>query len=152
MASASKICTGCRTEKPVSDFSKRGERNGIPLYRSRCKACQAKQARGWYSRNTKRANANRRRLLLQENFGLTPEEYDAMLESQGGVCATCGRPESAERDGKIMRLAVDHCHETGRIRGLLCHACNRSIGLFGEDTDLMERAIAYLEKHLARDH
>lgn len=138
--------------KPISDYSKRGERDGKPLHKSRCKACEAERARAWYRQNSGRANANRRRLLLAENFGLTPADYDAMLEAQGGVCAICERPERAERDGKPMRLSVDHCHATGRVRGLLCHACNRSLGLFGEDVELMADAVRYLEAHVTKEH
>jgi hypothetical protein len=89
---------------------------------------------------------NRRRLQLKADYGLTPEQYDQMLLEQGGVCAICRQPETSERDGKVMRLPVDHCHSTGRVRGLLCHKCNRAIGLLGDNVDLLSRAIDYLKK------
>lgn len=148
----SKMCTKCLVTKPITDFSTRGQRNGEPLPQSRCKSCQADAARDWYRRNSERANTNRRRLALRESFGITPEDYEAMLAEQGGVCAICQRPERAKRDGKPMRLSVDHCHTTGHVRGLLCHACNRGIGLCGEDLDWLGKAIRYLEEHATKPH
>ena len=72
---------------------------------------------------------NGRRYDLQKRFGLTLEEYDRLFAEQGGVCAICGNPESArdQWNGRVRRLAVDHDHETGRVRGLLCGRCNTSI-------------------------
>jgi hypothetical protein len=85
--------------------------------------------------------------LLRE-YGLTEAEYQAMLEEQSGVCAICRRPESARTSsGEIRRLAVDHDHETGAVRGLLCGACNRGIGLLGDDADRLASAAAYLAVH-----
>lgn len=69
---------------------------------------------------------------------MTPEEYEAMLQSHGGVCAICGGP------GGVRGLAVDHDHKTGQVRGLLCGSCNPALGTFYDDVDLMRRAIAYL--------
>lgn len=147
MTSRFRTCTMCQAEKPLSDFGQRGERDGTPLYKSRCKACEAERAREWYYNNKERGDANSRRSRLNARFGITPEEYERLLADQGGVCAICANPERTERDGKPMRLSVDHCHTTGKVRGLLCHGCNRSIGLFGEDVDLMEKAAQYLERH-----
>lgn len=142
-----RTCGRCGETKPPEDFSPRGERYGVVLRKTTCKECAARQAREWYGRHTERGLTNRRRLQLKADYGLTPEQYDAMLEAQGGVCALCARPERAKRDGKVMRMPVDHCHETGRVRALLCHACNRAIGLLGEDVELLRRAIDYLLRH-----
>lgn len=71
-----------------------------------------------------------------------------MHTAQGGVCAICGRPETCKhKDGRTRRLAVDHCHATGKVRALLCAACNNGIGRFEENIENIRRAIAYLEKH-----
>jgi hypothetical protein len=80
-------------------------------------------------------------------FGLTVEQYDAMVLAQGGVCAICGRPEVVKHhsSGKVRALAVDHDHETGDVRGLLCGRCNRGLGLFGDDADRLRAAALYLE-------
>ena len=81
---------------------------------------------------------------LMREYGLTLAEYDAILRAQGGKCAICRK---APRQGK--RLAVDHNHKTGAIRGLLCMAHNRGIGLFGDDPAILRSAIAYLDRHAA---
>lgn len=75
---------------------------------------------------------------VQKVYGLRPGEYQEMLDRQGGVCAICGkRPVT-------IRLAVDHDHETGRVRGLLCRRCNRALGLWEADEQRMLRLIDYV--------
>ena len=81
-------------------------------------------------------------------YGLTIDEYFAMLKKQSGGCAICGVPES----GAGRRLSVDHCHETGTVRGLLCSTCNFIIGSAKDDADLMRRAADYMERTDARDY
>lgn len=142
----SRECGTCRQVKGYADFSPRGEKDGIALYKSKCKPCCATQARGWYGRHTERGLTNRRRLQLKQDYGITPEQYADLLAAQNGACAICRKPESVMRAGKVMRLPVDHCHETGRVRGLLCHRCNRAIGLLGDDVEVLRAAIDYLEK------
>lgn len=139
-----KKCTGCGEQKPLSGFGERGQRDGVPLYRSRCKECQAAQARGWYHGNKDQARTTTRSRNLLKKFGLTEIEYATLLEKQNGVCAICERPETSKRAGNVVRLSVDHNHKTGVVRGLLCHSCNRSLGLFEEDIERMEAAIRYL--------
>lgn len=85
---------------------------------------------------------------LKRLYGLTKAEYLAMLESQGGGCAICGEPQES-RGGK--RAAVDHCHETGQVRALLCTKCNTGLGAFRDRTDLLAKAAMYL-KHHAEKH
>lgn len=79
---------------------------------------------------------------LRQKYGITAEDYDRMLDTQGGVCAICGGAEPTGR-----RLAVDHDHATGVVRQLLCKPCNVSIGSMGEDVDRLRAAIAYIEAH-----
>jgi hypothetical protein len=80
-----------------------------------------------------------RAINLKLRYGITPEEYDELLVSQNGVCAICGEECSTGR-----RLSVDHDHETGRVRGLLCSKCNYGIGHL-KTVENLERAIDYLE-------
>lgn len=75
-------------------------------------------------------------------FGITAAIYFDMLEEQGGVCYICQGPEIGGR-----RLAVDHCHYTGKVRGLLCARCNRAIGMLEDSLELVERAAEYLRKY-----
>lgn len=86
-----------------------------------------------------------RKHILQKRFGLSKEEYDSMLETQNSVCAICRKPCSTGRS-----LAVDHNHETGIIRSLLCRNCNVSIGLMKEDPELLRAAANYLELHKSK--
>lgn len=81
---------------------------------------------------------------LRESFGLSLEQYQEMHDRQDGKCAICGQPETQLRGGKVKALAVDHCHSTGRIRGLLCCDCNQAIGKLKDDVQILESAIRYL--------
>lgn len=91
--------------------------------------------------------ATARAYLLSKKYGLTTAQYGEMLEAQGGVCALCGKAQTIVRFGRTVRLAVDHDHETGQIRQLLCHHCNAGLGAFQDDPNLLAKAIAYLERH-----
>lgn len=74
--------------------------------------------------------------------------YNTIFSQQNGVCAICGRPETAKGiHGRIRRLATDHCHSSGKIRGLLCGRCNSGIGYFQDNTESLKEAVKYLEKH-----
>jgi len=133
--------------------------------RPECKACFDARRRRWYEKNREReiarvrswqrANPERvkawreknrdrrlekmREIHLRNKFGLTPDKYDRILESQGGVCALCECPPTPG-----ISLHVDHDHGTGEIRGLLCVRCNNALGLFREDPDLLRRAARYV--------
>lgn len=105
-----------------------------------CKPCCLAYQRRYHNtvRPKNNAETSRRNKLLRE-YGITPEQYDEMLAQQGGVCAICELPC---KTGK--RLAVDHDHKSGRVRGLLCMNCNRGIGHFQDDARLTARATKYL--------
>lgn len=83
---------------------------------------------------------------LKRNFGISIEQYNEMLEAQEGVCFICGNPEDSKRH-ENQKLAVDHCHSTGKIRGLLCNRCNRGLGYFRDNPDLLAKAFSYVMKH-----
>lgn len=104
----------------------------------------AKAAKKWRDNNRNRV----RELHLLGRFKLAKEAYDAMLVAQGGVCAICGRAERVvdPRTKQLRSLAVDHCHATGRVRGLLCFSCNVAIGFLGDSPQVAEAARAYLER------
>jgi hypothetical protein len=104
-----------------------------PGYRER----QAEWSKTWRAQNPGYAKADR----LKRNYNLTEQEYQQMYQAQGGLCAICGNPQIPSR-----RLAVDHDHQSGLVRGLLCHYCNAGIGHFGDDISRLESAIAYLRR------
>jgi hypothetical protein len=87
----------------------------------------------------------------ERKFGLSLADYSALVASQDNKCAICNCAETATRNGKVKALAVDHDHATGKVRGLLCVACNTGIGKFRDSRDLMLSAIKYLDKHSGRE-
>lgn len=112
-------------------------------HNSYCKSCwNAYQS--VYRRRRYRDDAEYRAKALETSrlrlYGVTRAEYDELLERQGGVCAICGAPPNRKK------LGVDHDHETGEIRGLLCPGCNRAIGMLKEDPKIMQKAIDYVKR------
>src|SRR5262249_13427810 len=101
----------------------------------------------------------RRLSHMKRNYGLSQEAYDALLASQGGVCAICGGKQGAPARLRVVRkrapratldlLRIDHDHATGEVRGLLCHPCNSLLGYARENPDILQAAIQYLAQHRA---
>lgn len=85
--------------------------------------------------------------FIYYNYGLSEEEFKLLEQTQQGVCAICGQPETVSR---LKRLSVDHCHKTGKIRGLLCSNCNNGIGRFKDSAILLRKAAEYIEPEVAR--
>lgn len=99
--------------------------------------------RQWRNNNPEKAKSNE----LKKMFGITLQEYEALFTKQDGLCAICGGKETTNsRDGAPRHMPVDHCHKTGRIRGLLCTQCNRGLGMFGDDRARLLAAAEYLAK------
>lgn len=94
----------------------------------------------WRQANPDKISPMMHKHRLKSKYGLTPEQYDEMLTAQENVCAICKNPESQVLNGSISRLSVDHDHDTGKVRGLLCIKCNRSL----HDIAWHEAAIDYL--------
>ena len=82
---------------------------------------------------------------LLRNYGISSEDFNEIFEAQKGVCAICGQEEDMVIKGKKVNLAVDHNHETKAVRGLLCHKCNRGLGLFRDSISNLEQAVSYLK-------
>lgn len=104
-----------------------------------------------YYREWRRKNPDgSRRSQLVKKYGITLAQYYEMLAAQDGKCAICGEAGSRfqKANGKnVRRLSVDHNHETGKVRKLICNDCNVGIGAFQEDTERMKMAIDYLVAH-----
>lgn len=91
---------------------------------------------------------NVRNTALKKAFGITLEGFNSMLVTQNQVCAICGNPETIHNSrGHLMNMHVDHDHATGKIRALLCSKCNNGLGCFRDNTDVMQKAIDYLNHH-----
>lgn len=131
----SKKCCTCKEELPAASFHKnKSTKTGLA---NECKVCKKARAKDYYDNNTDKWR-NRHYNLT---YNLSIEEYVTMLAKQQGKCAICGCTES--RDGK--RFAVDHCHDTGKIRGLLCRPCNSAIGFLNDNASIARAAADYLE-------
>jgi hypothetical protein len=142
----SKVCGRCEKDRPAPEYKRRPNGRTLASY---CRPCEktynAEKAVRSYWKNqepeqvAKRHTANRKVALRQ--YGLTPEDYDRMLEKQDGGCAICG---TAEPGGRSRYLHVDHCHATNDVRGLLCGPCNLGLGSFRDDPTLLTVAAEYL--------
>lgn len=165
----SKVCTDCGRLEPLSRF--RADSSYRKGYGSLCHTCTyAKYGRPYYQRNRERINqqqvrryrewresnpghasAKNRRFRLQRAYGLSEGEYLLLLDRQGGVCATCRRPETARDHGRVRPLSVDHDHETGMVRGLLCSKCNSAIGYADDEPERLLELAIYLERSRTGD-
>lgn len=149
-----KECSKCKQVKPVLDFFKdKGFKDG---YYSRCKKCKTDSTYEWRKNNPKVYNAlavkwrdknpdKQHATDIKRHYGITATDYNKMLEEQNNGCKICSKQHN--KAVKRGRLYVDHCHMTGKVRGLLCGACNSALGYFDDDTDTMEKAIDYLKFH-----
>jgi len=147
-----RACSRCKAEKPLTEFY---VRKGRPRGDSHCKDCARADGRAGHAKNRERsrakaaawkaANPEKLDAVTRRNrlkaYGLTPECYAEMFALQGGCCAMCGKHQSEES----RRLAVDHNHETGDVRALLCMNCNRTLGHAQESPELLRTAALYLE-------
>jgi hypothetical protein len=101
--------------------------------------------RAWNAANPEKVRQKNWRRDLKRTYGLTVAEWQAMLEAQDGRCAVC----RTDTPGGRGLFHVDHCHTTGRIRALLCHACNVVLGLVADDPVRLRALAAYVEQHAA---
>jgi len=101
----------------------------------KCKECHKKKSNErWHAKTY-----FEKRAYTVKRYGITGEQFEEMYKAQDGKCKICNIKSNAKRT-----LHIDHCHETGKIRGLLCHGCNTALGAFKEDPDLLMKAIEYL--------
>lgn len=91
---------------------------------------------------TARSVDKRKDYHLKKHFNMSLNDYNLMLQSQNQSCLICLRHESEFK----KKLAVDHCHQTGKVRGILCHGCNKSLGSLQDSIENLQRAINYLNK------
>ena len=132
-----KACSKCGTEYPRDRehfYSSPRASDGLSSW---CKPCQRESNR----RHSKRTTLRRRDYRLRRSYGIGTAEYNQLLEAQGGVCAICSEECATGR-----ALAVDHDHDSGAVRGLLCARCNRGLGMFGDNLDRLNQAVAYLKE------
>ena len=142
------VCKQCKIFKTRSEFSSK----------YLCKKCHSSNCLARYkptprviksSTATKSDQDNRRsnrNSWLKRQYGISLAEYEEMLRKQNGLCAICNLPERRVVNGTKFQLNVDHNHNTGKVRGLLCFVCNTALGKFGDSKVLLEKAINYLKQ------
>lgn len=127
-------CGKCKGYKDAKEFGKIARAwNGLDDV---CKECRSAK------RMTQVEKDNIWGFCMKKRYGLNQEDYKNLLDEQDGKCAICGKEEIRER-----RLSVDHCHETGKIRGLLCSKCNMVLGLVNDNKDTLINALNYLGRY-----
>jgi hypothetical protein len=158
------LCKSCNAEKEASCFSDSGARKRqcrecvreynqsyYAQHASHCDATAAKWAKDHLeqrrSHHSRYRTANKDKVALASlrhhlgrEYGLTVEAYESAVSGVEGACEICG--EACRTGG---RLSVDHAHDTGDLRGLLCRACNSGLGHFRDDAGLLKKAVSYLE-------
>jgi Recombination endonuclease VII len=148
-----KKCNRCKHDLPLSSFHKK--KSGKFGVSGKCVDCVAKWQKDYYSERNKAKRLERqasekyqlyvREFRLKNKYGINLEQYEAMLQHQGGVCAICGGQPKGGTSTKYF--SVDHCHKTGKVRQLLCNRCNTALGLLNEDKNIVQAMANYIEKH-----
>lgn len=150
-------------DKSGKNRCKECHKERVAKYRAGHKEQLYEATKVWRDNNREKMNAGmreRRRInpgiymknKLKTKYGLTFDQYSAMLDACNNKCVICKKPEIRKRDGVIQRLSIDHCHDAEKkgvmkVRDLLCHNCNVMLGSSKEDIETLKSAIAYLEKH-----
>lgn len=141
-----RICKKCGVEKQLENFPKRSGKSAH-LRNHTCKSCWAQNMKDWRLANPEKEknarqkwrenNPDRLKYLSRKNglerkYGITIDDWNVMFSSQNGKCKICNTSG--------IRLVVDHCHKSGNVRMLLCDQCNKGLGCFKDDPELMKRA------------
>ena len=130
-----RVCYTCKVEKKYSEFHvNKRKAHGI---RHNCKECTVAYRKKMYD------PVKNRGYEYKNKFGITLYDYNRMLKLQNNRCAICNGTATGNR--RWSNLSVDHCHATGKVRGLLCNHCNIGIGHMKDDVELLEKAIDYLK-------
>ena len=167
-----KICTKCDIKKSLTEFGKKKEgKNGLASACKECVSIQRKQhyqdnkeiinartskyyrenkekhneaSSRYYRKHKEKISGKSRGRWLKDKYDLTEQQYEEMLKNQGGKCKICNSENiNAKSKGNLV---IDHCHKSGKVRGLLCDKCNMGLGTFNDDIQLFKNAIEYLEK------
>lgn len=155
LSSGFKHCRQCDQRLPLEHFSKSS--STVHGYQTYCRKCSYARFKTYAEKPENKARFNKRLREarkknpeifrdydLRSRMKLEPGTYQRMYDAQNGKCAICA---GARLSTGKFRLHIDHCHDTGIIRGLLCHNCNVGIGNLRHDENIMHRAIDYLKKH-----
>lgn len=146
-------CSHCKNILEINNFSKCEISSRYP-YCTKCRSLSSRisklKNRETYEKYKINIRIKQREKYLIKKYGLNLEQYKKIHDDQNGLCKICHNPEtSLQPNGKeIKDLCVDHCHKTGKVRGLLCHSCNAGIGHFGDSIEKLKSAISYLKVYI----
>ena len=137
-----RVCRVCKKQKGLLEdyYLSRKDPTKKSSYSYECKSCTVKRTVEYNRENSTSVKSQ----YLKRNYGLTFEEFEAMLSDQDNCCAICG---ITKPQGRHKRFCVDHHHKTGKVRGLLCSNCNTALGLVGDNIDTLKSMIDYLKNH-----
>jgi|DEB0MinimDraft_6_1074348.scaffolds.fasta_scaffold92430_2 hypothetical protein len=158
-----KVCKTCGIEKPFSEYHVARKVGGMSggysaknvVYKSHCKECyRTRQREKWsqlsIEKRRERKNNNKcstpewhREYKLKTKYGLTTEDFSSMILEQNSCCKICNQ--------HMDNPQVDHCHTTGKVRGLLCRACNTSLGLLKENPETLRNMISYINDSISKN-
>ena len=150
LVEGTKVCRLCNIEKCVTEFPVHRQMIGGRAHE--CRVCTRARQRAWRNIAIERPAFVAARLLSQtkmraKRYGLTLAELQEIETRANGLCDICKCPPKSRGKGRADKaLHTDHCHKTGRVRGMLCGDCNRAIGIFRDDPAMLRRAAAYLER------
>lgn len=121
-----RICIRCNKEKETYKFNSYiHTKTNLKYYKNVCNHCKTRQT------------------TLKYKYGITQDDYNRMLEEQEGHCYIC--PSTSSQNLNNEYFDIDHDHKTGKVRGLLCHKCNKALGFFQDNIEIMENALVYLK-------
>ena len=162
-----KVCISCGKEFPATTEFFHKHTSTKDKLQAECRQCRNIKSREYYHNNIDKYRENGKKwrkenpekykkareaykeryheYKLQWKYKISKKDFNLLFESQNGVCAICGKPETRKQKGVLKRLSVDHDHETGEIRGLVCHRCNTLLGMAEDNIEILENAILYLE-------
>lgn len=134
-----KKCKKCGVEKELSEFT--AHKTTKDKVNSQCRECDNARKRQEWKNKTEEEKKRFSRKCVLSVYGLSEEDYLKLLTDQNHKCAICGKDETVVPK---KRLFVDHCHESGKVRGLLCHHCNAALGHMYDSTKNLLKAVDYL--------
>ena len=136
-----KTCSKCKNTKPHTEFHlHKSSTDGI---RKWCKFCCNESNKCWYKKNP----LAHKQTTLKRIYGVTSKMFTELLLAQNNACKICNVELSPVKNGDIQIAHVDHCHTTGKIRGLLCRKCNTGLGMFSDNVANLQNAIRYLNEN-----
>jgi hypothetical protein len=140
-----KTCCVCSARKPFTEFFNFKNKSDGKSYR--CKDCDTEARKKWSDTNPEKAHLSNRGRNLKHKYGVNLEWYEDQFKKQNYSCAICeSKTNKTSGDREFWNFSVDHCHDSGKVRGILCNNCNRALGLLQDSAELLQRAKNYLEK------